>query len=115
VEQIYHCGDAIGIGPFPAECLARLRRCQTFRSVRGNHDDYLLRGVTGMLPEIMSPGEAIHQRWTHAQISDCRQTDGLGMAIYVERSFLGLKMAFTHYGNPPNFTPFDEKPYCSSA
>jgi putative phosphoesterase len=110
VKQIIHCGDAIGIGPFPAECLTRLGALPNFLSVRGNHDDYLLRGVTGMLPEVMSPGEAIHQRWTHAQISNADKKMVAAWPYTLNLSFLGLKMVFTHYGNPPKFSPFMKNP-----
>ena len=44
-EAIYHTGDAIGIGPFPAECLARLLATPRMRLIMGNHDAWFAFGL----------------------------------------------------------------------
>ena len=37
-DAIFHTGDAIGIGPCPAECLDLLLNTPRVRPVMGNHD-----------------------------------------------------------------------------
>ncbi len=43
-DAIFHLGDAVGIGPFPAESLELLLSLPNFRSVMGNHDAWFVRG-----------------------------------------------------------------------
>ena len=68
-DAIFHLGDAIGIGPFPAECLERLLALQGFQSVMGNHDAWFVNGIPDEPPAYMSAGEADHHRWVHAQLT----------------------------------------------
>ena len=37
VDGVYHTGDAIGIGPFPRECLEALLERPDARCLMGNH------------------------------------------------------------------------------
>lgn len=67
-ELIVHCGDAIGIGPHPRECLERLLALPNIQFVIGNHDEWLAFGLPDPRPDWMSEGEFEHQVWTHAQI-----------------------------------------------
>ena len=68
-DAIFHLGDAIGIGPFPAECLERLLALQGFQSVMGNHDAAFVNGIPAEPPAYMSAGEADHYRWVRAQLT----------------------------------------------
>ena len=38
VDATYHLGDAIGIGPYPAECLDLLLATPRLHAILGNHD-----------------------------------------------------------------------------
>jgi predicted phosphodiesterase len=69
LDLILRICDAIGIGPFPAECLERLLALQLFQSVMGNHDAWFVNGIPDEPPAYMSAGEADHHRWVHAQLS----------------------------------------------
>jgi len=50
-EEIFHTGDAVGIGPYPAECLERLLNTPDFSFVMGNHDAWLVDGFPDAPPE----------------------------------------------------------------
>ena len=67
-SAVYHTGDAIGIGPFPAEVLDRLLHEPGMRSVMGNHDAWFAFGLLCPRPAWMGEGELAHQRWVHAQL-----------------------------------------------
>ena len=69
-DEIVHLGDTVGIGPHPRECLERLQTLPNARFVMGNHDDWLAHGLPHPRPEWMTPGEYVHQQWTHAQVPD---------------------------------------------
>ena len=44
-DAIYHLGDAITIGPFPAECLDLLLDTSHMRFLMGNHDAWFAHGL----------------------------------------------------------------------
>src|SRR5690349_24978652 len=67
-DAIFHTGDALGIGPYPAECLDRLLGTPNMRCLMGNHDEWFAHGLPAPRPAWMSEGEEQHQRWTHAQL-----------------------------------------------
>ena len=62
VSAVYHTGDAIGIGPFPAEVLDRLLHEPGMRPVMGNHDVWFVFG----LPSPGRPGWARESTRTSA-------------------------------------------------
>jgi len=75
IRDIYCLGDVVGYGPDPVACIDRvMARCRS--TIRGNHDDALVRGSVGfnpvaraaiewtrkrMLPRFFSP--ASRRRW----------------------------------------------------
>ncbi|MHB0996869.1 MAG: metallophosphoesterase family protein [Elusimicrobiales bacterium] len=69
-------GDAVNLGPFPAETVALLRSLKPAFRVRGNHDRYVCEGSAR--PELeryfRGPGGADHTAWTAAALDgDARQ------------------------------------------
>ena len=44
-DAIFHTGDAIGIGPFPAECLELLLGTPGVHLICGNHDSWFSTGI----------------------------------------------------------------------
>lgn len=50
-ERLYHAGDLIAIGPYPAE-VVDLAMSTGMRCVQGNHDELLLKGI----PQDPTPG-----------------------------------------------------------
>src|SRR5688572_9029442 len=67
-DLLVHTGDAIGIGPFPAECVERLLGTPNIRCLMGNHDAWFAHGLPSPRPAWMSEGEVTHQQWTHTQL-----------------------------------------------
>jgi predicted phosphodiesterase len=56
-DEVYCLGDVIGIGPYPAECLALLLADPTVRCVMGNHDAWFATGLPEPLPPGMGPAK----------------------------------------------------------
>lgn len=94
VDLIYFLGDAVGY--IPDAGVVRLLRNSTIRSIRGNHDDMLIRKCT---PEAQ---DAIYR---HREAFDCLDADDrqflnvLPLQIEIEGD--GLTALFVH-GSPAN-------------
>lgn len=95
---IYHTGDAIGIGPFPAEVLDRLLHTPSLHLVMGNHDALFAFGLPDPLPPWMSEGELAHQRWVHAQLDPALQSVIASWPWVIEENLAGKRICFVHYG-----------------
>jgi predicted phosphodiesterase len=61
-DAIFHVGDAIAIGPYPAECVDLLLSTPNLKSVTGNHEQYYVKGIPTPRPKWMSDGEVEHQK-----------------------------------------------------
>ena len=59
-DAIFHTGDAIGIGPFPAECLELLLSTSGMNLICGNHDAYGFR-----------PGSRVRERELRIDNASC--------------------------------------------
>jgi len=97
-DLIVHTGDAIAIGPHPAECLERLQQLPHKRLIMGNHDAWFAFGLPQPQPTWMSDGEVAHQQWTHAQLSESQQDDVQQWPFAQVEQFNGVRVLFTHYG-----------------
>ncbi|MCB8945983.1 MAG: metallophosphoesterase [Ardenticatenaceae bacterium] len=73
-DLLVHLGDAVAIGPFPAECLEVLLNVPNTQFVMGNHDEWLAYGLPQPQPEWMSDGEVAHQQWTQGQVTGVMKT-----------------------------------------
>ncbi len=67
-DTIVNLGDAIAIGPFPAETVQFLRDHE-IPSIAGNHESDLVLGFPAESERRMGQGEREHYRWTHNQLS----------------------------------------------
>ncbi|MCK4514487.1 MAG: metallophosphoesterase family protein [Spirochaetaceae bacterium] len=67
-DIIVNLGDAISIGPFPAETVQFLRD-HDISSIAGNHENDLVLGFTAESERQMGQGEREHYRWTHGRLS----------------------------------------------
>jgi diadenosine tetraphosphatase ApaH/serine/threonine PP2A family protein phosphatase len=75
VDGVWNTGDAVGYGPQPRECIARLREAGA-AWVAGNHE----RAVTGAIStDEFNPTAARAAQWTGAQLTDDEKAflDGL--------------------------------------
>jgi predicted phosphodiesterase len=97
VDATYHTGDAIGIGPFPAECLDRLLARPAMHLLMGNHDAWFAFGLPDESGTWMPPAEREHQQWVHSQLNpELKQI----VAAWPYASTLridGLRLDFLHY------------------
>jgi predicted phosphodiesterase len=101
VDALYHTGDAIGIGPQPAETLDLLLSQPDARLVMGNHDEWFVTGLPER-PEWMSTGEFTHQRWVHAQIDPALRAVVAGWPYALDEDVGGARVRFLHYPLTPH-------------
>lgn len=97
-DAIYHTGDAIGIGPYPAECLDLLLGTPDTHFVMGNHDEWFAFGLPEPRPDWMSDGELAHQRWTHARLDPALRTVVAAWPYVIEAMVEGIPITFLRYG-----------------
>ena len=108
-DALFHLGDAIAIGPQPAECLALLRALPDAHFIMGNHDAYFARG----LPARMAAGELAHQQWTHAQLDPSLRSEIAQWPYYLSMTFAGWRTYFAHYAldaSGQNWLPIVKQP-----
>lgn len=96
-DAIFHTGDAIAIGPQPAECVETLLNIPKIQFVAGNHEMYFTRGLPTPQPTWMSDGEIQHQRWTHSHLDRFMYSALSEWPLILEHSFEGVKTVFLHY------------------
>jgi len=97
-DSIFHVGDAIAIGPYPAECVDLMQSTPNLKCVAGNHELYFVNGLPNPQPNWMSDGEVQHQLWTHKQLGDQRKSIISQWPFIHENVFEGVKTVFVHYG-----------------
>lgn len=97
-DLIYHTGDAIAIGPYPAETLERLLQLPNARFIMGNHDMWFADGIPSPRPFWMSEGEEAHQRWVHEQLSPTMRQVVAGWPYSAEEEWERVRVRFCHYG-----------------
>ena len=106
-ETVIHTGDAIGIGPFPAECLDVLLNRPHTSVLMGNHDALFADGLPVTQPSWMRGGEYEHQLWTHAQLNaDLREVVAAWPYILELTLGPGQHVQFCHYGRKPDNSGF---------
>lgn len=107
-EAIYHAGDAIAIGPHPAECLDLLLRTPGMHMVLGNHEMWFAYGLPDPRPPWMSEGEVEHQKWVHAQLDPSLLATITGWPYVIDRECEGVRITFLHHApadSPSGFAP----------
>lgn len=97
-DLLVHTGDAISIGPHPAECLNILLSLPGSIFVRGNHDAYFADGLPSPQPSWMSDGEVQHQHWTHAQLGEDHRRAVQGWPYFHSTTADDVRITFLHYG-----------------
>ncbi len=102
VDLIVHTGDAIAIGPHPAECLELLVGMPHVQCLMGNHESYFVDGLPRPLPDGMTDGELQNQRWTHAQLNPQLRPVLAQWPYVLECKFEGVRTVFLHYGLGPS-------------
>jgi predicted phosphodiesterase len=101
-DAIYHAGDAIAIGPHPAECLDLLLDTPDMHLIMGNHDAWFVHGLPQPRPEWLSEDELAHQHWLHAQLDPALKPVVARWPRVIQTEFGGVRVALMHY--PPSPT-----------
>lgn len=101
-DFVVHTGDAIGIGPHPAECLDLLLAQPRMRFVMGNHDEWFAHGLPDPQPAWMSDEERHHQRWTHRQLTTEMRGAVARWPSTLELEINGVEVVFCHYPRDPD-------------
>jgi predicted phosphodiesterase len=96
-DVVYHTGDAIGIGPFPAECVDRLRNRPSTHLLMGNHDAWFAFGLPDESVTWMSAEEREHQDWVHAQLDPTLKQVVAAWPYASSLRIDGLRLDFLHY------------------
>ena len=95
-DCIYHTGDAVGIGPFPLECLEMLLENKV-RMLMGNHEEYYAFGVPVPKPPYMSKGELEHQLWVSSVLGESYKELVAAFPYKLTECFHNHTVVFSHY------------------
>jgi predicted phosphodiesterase len=112
-DAIYHTGDAIAIGPQPAECVELMLRTPNLHATLGNHELWYLYGLPQPQPSWMSDGEVAHQHWTHAQLGPALRCAVAQWPLVIEAAFDDVWVTFLHWEparSPSGFAPSTQRP-----
>ncbi|MCP4541786.1 MAG: metallophosphoesterase family protein [Chloroflexi bacterium] len=96
-DEVYHTGDAIGIGPYPAETVNLLLNTPDIRLLMGNHDFWFVHGLPAPQPSWMSDGEAGHQHWVHSCLDPSLRSTIAQWPYVIQEEFEGVRLTFLHY------------------
>ncbi len=111
-DAIYHTGDAVGIGPYPAECVEQLLSVEA-QCILGNHEAYLLDLLPHDEASGMSAGEVAHHAWVRAALAPEQRVAMAGWPWLLEYDIDGVRVAFLYYPLDPSgrdFGPFVHNP-----
>ena len=107
-DAIYHTGDAVGIGPYPAECVERLLSANV-RCVLGNHEAYALDLWPHDEASGMGVDEVAHHAWVRATLGSSLYEAIARWPWALEQGSTGVRIAFLHYpldASGRDFSPF---------
>jgi predicted phosphodiesterase len=105
-DIILHTGDAIGIGPQPAEVLSRLRERPDIRCLMGNHDELFVQGLPDRHLSGLRDAEYFHQHWNHAQLTADMRDMVAGWPYTFDINEHGVTVRFCHYAPPAGGSGF---------
>jgi predicted phosphodiesterase len=95
VDDIISLGDSIAIGPHPDLCLNLMLK-KGIKSVQGNHEEYILRGLSKSRPDSMGHGEYLHHLWTNDQLTKDHINYLATFPYMIEQKVESLSLAFMH-------------------
>jgi len=113
VDTIFHTGDAIGVGPFPAQTLDLLLNTPKMRFVMGDFDALFVDGLPEAAPPGMRADVFEHQQWTHAMLDPALRETMAAWPYLINSEAEGVPLAFMHYAlaeDRRSFLPVVEEP-----
>jgi predicted phosphodiesterase len=105
-DIIYHSGDAIGIGPYPAECVDLLLNTRGMRCLMGNHDAWFAFGLPDPWP--YDPEGLVHQHWVHGLLDPALRAVVATWPAVMEEAPDNIGVTLLHYAlkdAPGRFAP----------
>lgn len=92
-------GDIIGIGPYPEETVQRMMKIKNLIAVRGNHERYLLEGISKDTAdsEGISDEEKKHHKWEHKKLSKASVEFLKSLPYSKEIEVDGKRISILHY------------------
>ena len=108
-DAAFHTGDAVGLGPWPAETIELLGEIPRLSLLTGNHDAWMCTG----LPQGSAHWLEEHYAWLSDQISRKHINVAAAWPLLTEHEFEGVRAAFVHYalsscGRQVSFQPMSE-------
>ena len=95
-DRIVHLGDAIDLGPWPAETLDLLTS-EDVQLVRGNHDEYPILGLTPGLAGRLDSDIRVHMEWTASQLRADHLALLAGLPARMDARIDEWRVRFQHY------------------
>lgn len=96
-ERVYHVGDLIGIGPYPAEVID-LARSNGIICVQGNHEAWVTTGLPpDPIPGLQDDAELMHQHWTHSRLDQARRDFIRGLPHAISETINGIHLVVVHF------------------
>jgi putative phosphoesterase len=109
-SRIYHTGDLISIGPYPAE-VVDLAQVRGVRGVQGNHDAWVSKGLPLEPTPNMSDEELMHQHWTHSHLDSSRRAFLRTMPYAITETIEGVRFRVVHFALEANGRRFKAIPH----
>lgn len=113
VDAIYHTGDTIGIGPFPAETLDLLLNTPNMYFVMGDYDAYFVDGLPDTAPEGLGAEAFEHEQWTNGMLDSGLRETLAAWPYVLQLELEEAPVAFVHYGlgeDGRSFAPIISEP-----
>ena len=92
-DAAFHTGDAVGLGPWPAETIELLGEIPRLSLLTGNHDAWMCGGLPGGAERWLEE----HYAWLSGQVSRIHITAAAAWPYLTEHEFEGVRTAFVHY------------------
>lgn len=95
--RIYHAGDLIDIGPYPAEVVDLARACDMI-CVRGNHEAWLMGDApVGLGKGLRDQAEMEHEQWTLSRLDQAQRDFIRGMPPIVRETIDSVHFSVVHF------------------
>lgn len=96
-ERIYHAGDLVDIGPYPAE-VVDLARVRGMICVRGNHEAWLMGDApAGLGKGLRDENEMQHELWTLSQLDQAQRDFICAMPPIISETIDGVHLSMVHF------------------
>ncbi|MEA3310436.1 MAG: metallophosphoesterase family protein [Chloroflexota bacterium] len=105
-DLLIHTGDAIGIGPYPAESIDLLLQQPRLQLIRGNHESRFVQGLPPQRPPGMEKLKFNHRSWITAQLRAELRPFIAQWPFQVKYTVQGLRLSFLHYALTPTGDSF---------